>query len=1300
MNVIDNQLKNQFVPSVKGTKRKYKKYMNKSANMINKNNINKYCKKNGISKKIGDNNYVDMDIYNENLDKIIKLQSFFHRKLRIISKIKKELILLSNIITSITQNLNDSLNLQIINSEIYSYYLKLLNKLTDILQINIKLPINLCNYVNTHEYTFFICIAKIKLELIHVIHNCGISNINDVLQLIVNKTIHNIDILDTIDMNNTVNKPIQKQYQKCTNSYIDKLYFYNECFIPTSVEIYSSIKDYDLISSFTTNNKIFTEPVCNSINDISMSLHEKIFGGKLYLPIDDKLLVIKGYFKKIFNTFPIICNTFLYEKYVNLQNKCRTYSSIPIIFKTNYIKYMQLQTFILNDENWILDKMNSHYKLYNKYKQYTLTNIIKEFLNSKPEIQIRLLTLFLLDDTKKDLQYIAYIMYDIYTKQIDNSSYIKSNDTSISISNSFNLQNFNDKKDSYSESTLVNFNNMPRNIIKNTKTVPIHYNIYYFLHWEIQNKLRNAVCDMDSSKKSLYDFTEDDIPYERRIQLMNADNSIKLKALDKLKEINSSKGESNAKAQQYLDGILKIPFGIYKKEPIIQNLEIYIDKVKSKFIILKELLPYNGYDKGSNKRSINIWGDLLNVINILLSSKKLTSSELEISIENLKNILKNISHEYNFDNFKNKPNNTKLLTKKKLMKCKKSQLLEILYMIDEKHNSHLNYTSRQNKGDLCNVILGYNRSNKCENGFISVFDIYSIIIHNVNDNVNVNVNDNVNVNVNDNVNNNVNVNETNCQFTNKLIKNNAHTHNTHTNNTHTHNIQDRKIFYNISVIIEELKKDLNDYKYQCTKYLEHVNKSLDKSVYGMIEPKLQIKRIIAQWINGDDSGYVFGLEGPAGTGKTTLARMGIANAIQDSEGVSRPFSLIPLGGSSNGSTLEGHNYTYVGSTWGKIVDTLITTKCMNPIIYIDELDKVSKTEHGKEIIGILIHMTDLSQNEEFADKYFSGVNIDISKCLIIFSYNDPNLIDKILLDRIHRIKINAMNKYDKVNVLKDHILPQIITSIGFKNEHIILEENEMIYIIETYTCEAGVRKLKEKVFELLREINLRYLMGSITNFPFKITIPFIKEIFSNKLKVHYYKIAKYPEIGIVNGLFATGGGLGGVLFVECYKTISDSRLSLKLTGMQGNTMKESMDVAKTVAWNLLTEEQKTRINKEESFGLHIHCPEGATPKDGPSAGAAITLTIYSRLVGKKIDNTIALTGEIRLNGAILKIGGLDLKVNGARRAGVKTVLCPKENKEELKKILTSPNYVNDPEFNIYMVDNIQEVIEYMIVNDE
>ena len=504
---------------------------------------------------------------------------------------------------------------------------------------------------------------------------------------------------------------------------------------------------------------------------------------------------------------------------------------------------------------------------------------------------------------------------------------------------------------------------------------------------------------------------------------------------------------------------------------------------------------------------------------------------------------------------------------------------------------------------------------------------------------------------------------------------------------------------------ESLKKSLipikekwNEYQIEKVNYIKNVRQILDTAVYGHNEPKVQLERIIAQWINGDCNGYCFGFEGPPGTGKTTIAKKGLTKCLSSKDGTPRPFSFIPIGGSTNGSSLEGHCYTYVGSTWGRIVDVLMESKCMNPIIFIDELDKVSNTEHGKEIIGILTHMTDSSQNDEFIDKYFAGVKIDLSKALIIFSYNDPELIDRILLDRIHRIKFKALTKQEKFHVTFNHLLPEIFTSVGINKDDIIFDEKIIEFIIDNYTFEAGARKLKEKLFEIVRELNLRVMYNDSTNFPLTVTKDLItKDIFSDRPQVIPNTIPKYPRVGLVNGLYATGAGLGGITVIETFEIPSDNKFTLELTGQQGDVMKESMKVARTVAWNVLPSDIKKKLyakcENDGNFGIHIHCPEGSTPKDGPSAGGAITLAIISLLTNVPINNTIGITGEIDLNGSIRAIGGLESKVDGAKKAGVKTVLCPSQNKHDVEKITKDKFTPIDDNFKIVMVDNIWDILK-------
>ena len=393
----------------------------------------------------------------------------------------------------------------------------------------------------------------------------------------------------------------------------------------------------------------------------------------------------------------------------------------------------------------------------------------------------------------------------------------------------------------------------------------------------------------------------------------------------------------------------------------------------------------------------------------------------------------------------------------------------------------------------------------------------------------------------------------------------------------------------------------------------------------------------------------------------------------------------------------------MNSTWGKIVEILMDSKCMNPIIYIDELDKVSKTEHGKEIIGILTHLIDSTQNDSFQDKYFSGIDIDLSKALFIFSYNDPEQIDRILLDRIHRIKFDNLTLEDKMVIVKDYILPEINDKMGFDNV-VNLDDNLIQYIIENYTLEPGVRKLKEILFDMYGEINLEILkVDTFHNIeiPLKLNENDIdKKYLKNYKKVNEKLIHSSPEKGIINGLWANALGHGGIIPIQCMLFPSSNFLELRLTGLQGDVMKESMNVAKTLAWDLTPEKRIKTLLKQfgetKKQGLHIHCPEGAISKDGPSAGTAITVAIYSIFNNKQIRNDIAITGEINLQGQVTPIGGLDVKIIGGIKAGVKTFLYPNGNQRDFEEWkANNKKEVDDIKF--VSVNNIKEVFKYVFV---
>jgi ATP-dependent Lon protease len=498
---------------------------------------------------------------------------------------------------------------------------------------------------------------------------------------------------------------------------------------------------------------------------------------------------------------------------------------------------------------------------------------------------------------------------------------------------------------------------------------------------------------------------------------------------------------------------------------------------------------------------------------------------------------------------------------------------------------------------------------------------------------------------------------------------------------------DESIYY-------DLLNEKNKINREKQNYINKVDKILDEAVYGHMESKREIKRLIAQWMSGKMDGAILGFHGPPGVGKTCFAKKGISKCLFDSEGNPRPFCILQLGGATDGSILEGHSYTYVGSKPGRLVEFLQETKCMNPIIYFDELDKVSETEKGKEIIDILIHLTDKSQNNSLFDKYFSGIDLDFSKCIIIFSYNDASKVNRILRDRITEIKINPLKKNEKIHITKNYTFKEIADEINFNCE---MSDELIEYIIDTYTFESGIRKLNEKLYQIFREINLRILENPYLNI--QINKDLIDEILSRHYKVFHYKIHSEPKVGLINGLYASTVGLGGITLIQIKKILTTgTNVPLELTGKQGDVMKESMSCAKTLAMNLLSDDEKDVILaeiKSHPFGLHIHCPDGATPKDGPSAGITITTGIYSILTNKKIRNDIAMTGEVDLQGNVKAIGGLDAKINGAIKAGVKLVIFPKENEQDWDKIVKDKSL--DGEIEIYMAETIDQVIAKAIL---
>ncbi len=496
--------------------------------------------------------------------------------------------------------------------------------------------------------------------------------------------------------------------------------------------------------------------------------------------------------------------------------------------------------------------------------------------------------------------------------------------------------------------------------------------------------------------------------------------------------------------------------------------------------------------------------------------------------------------------------------------------------------------------------------------------------------------------------------------------------------------------------------------------IEVVEKQLDKDHYALEKPKERIveyfavrkllemrknKGLQSEQDTAGAKGTILCFYGPPGVGKTSLANS-IALALK------RKLVRIALGGLEDVSELRGHRRTYIGAMPGRIVQGLIDAKEMNPVVVLDEIDKIRNSFRG-DPSSVLLEILDPEQNKEFRD-YYANFDLDLSQVIFIATANDISAIPAPLRDRMEFININSYTPNQKEQIAKKYLIPQEIKKHGLQSKEISFTQGAIKLLIEKYTREAGVRNLRRKIAEILRKVAKQILQNNTEKI--QITPKNLPD-YLDKIVFEFENASKTAEVGLVNGLAWTSVG-GDVLKIEALKIRGKG--SLNLTGNLGDVMKESAKIAYSYVKSLidngtlkidakqipLTQEEKGKhahLSPNEiynRFDVHLHVPEGATPKDGPSAGIAIASALSSLLTNKKVRGDIAMTGELTLRGKVLPIGGLQEKLIAAYKSGMKEVLIPKKNFErDLDEI---PQEVKDG-LKIYPVSTFKEVLARIYV---